>query len=54
MDSAKKPMWLEWSNPDPFACFNNQEICAVIYKIGDDLRQDMITLEVTMVYKFGF
>jgi len=44
LDSAKKPLWLVWRNPDELAEKLN-EYNAIIFKNGDDLRQDMLTLQ---------
>ncbi|VDI43654.1 phosphatidylinositol 3-kinase [Mytilus galloprovincialis] len=44
MDSKKKPFWLEWTNDDE----KGQNI-QLIYKCGDDLRQDMLTLQILEV-----
>ncbi len=44
MDSAKKPLWLVWKNPDELAD-KLHECNAIIFKNGDDLRQDMLTLQ---------
>jgi len=40
MDSKMKPLWLLFENADP-----NGENMFVIFKAGDDLRQDMLTLQ---------
>ncbi|XP_033763399.1 phosphatidylinositol 4,5-bisphosphate 3-kinase catalytic subunit beta isoform-like [Pecten maximus] len=40
MDSKKKPLWLHWTNTDE----RGQDIL-IMYKNGDDLRQDMLTLQ---------
>ena len=40
MDSAKKPLWLVWLNPDPLAAnkLEGHEKNGIIFKNGDDLR----------------
>ena len=39
MDSAKKPLWLVWLNPDPLADkLKGHEKNSIIFKNGDDLR----------------
>ena len=41
MDSKKVPLWLVFANADPKAAPKT-----VIMKCGDDLRQDMLTLQI--------
>lgn len=44
MASKKKPLWLEFKCADPTALSN--ETIGIIFKHGDDLRQDMLILQV--------
>ncbi|XP_059138757.1 phosphatidylinositol 4,5-bisphosphate 3-kinase catalytic subunit delta isoform-like [Physella acuta] len=44
MNSKKRPLWLVWSNAD-----NIGPDIQIIYKNGDDLRQDMLTLQILQV-----
>ncbi|XP_065178574.1 phosphatidylinositol 4,5-bisphosphate 3-kinase catalytic subunit gamma isoform-like isoform X2 [Sycon ciliatum] len=43
MDSKKVPLWLEFANKDPTTVIPAP--VKVIFKQGDDLRQDMLTLQ---------
>ncbi|CAH8438077.1 unnamed protein product [Schistosoma turkestanicum] len=42
--SKKRPLWLVWTNPDRLAEFHHKNY-QLIFKHGDDLRQDMLTLQ---------
>ncbi|PIK49264.1 putative phosphatidylinositol 4,5-bisphosphate 3-kinase catalytic subunit alpha isoform [Apostichopus japonicus] len=44
MSSAKRPLWLVWENHDVMAKAMFKDM-KVIFKRGDDLRQDMLTLQ---------
>lgn len=44
MDSKMRPLWVVFENADKYA----DEVC-VIFKNGDDLRQDMLTLQMLRV-----
>ena len=44
MGSAQRPLWLEFQNADPHG-----EPLAVILKTGDDLRQDILTLQMLKI-----
>lgn len=41
MKSKKRPLWLVWTNTD---CEDSE--ISLLYKNGDDLRQDMLTLQI--------
>ncbi|KAH9490074.1 Phosphatidylinositol 4,5-bisphosphate 3-kinase catalytic subunit alpha isoform [Bulinus truncatus] len=43
--SKKLPLWLVWTNPDAMADIGDR-FYRVMFKNGDDLRQDMLTLQV--------
>ena len=44
MDSKKVPLWLVFANADPFG-----DKHTVMYKSGDDLRQDALTLQIIRI-----
>lgn len=48
MASKKKPLWLNFTNPDPLAdiWFTDYKL---MFKNGDDLRQDMLTVQLIRV-----
>eukprot|EP01083_Nonionella_stella_P246619 855984_1 len=41
MGSAQAPLWLEFENSDKYAIHTTK----VLFKCGDDLRQDLLTLQ---------
>ncbi|XP_076472757.1 phosphatidylinositol 4,5-bisphosphate 3-kinase catalytic subunit alpha isoform-like [Babylonia areolata] len=45
MTSKKLPLWLVWDNPDSMADIGECQYF-IMFKNGDDLRQDMLTLQV--------
>ncbi|XP_069182358.1 phosphatidylinositol 4,5-bisphosphate 3-kinase catalytic subunit alpha isoform isoform X2 [Procambarus clarkii] len=45
LDSARHPLYLAWDNPEPMAPIYSVSH-GIIFKSGDDLRQDMLMLQV--------
>ncbi|OON15239.1 phosphoinositide 3-kinase family, accessory domain protein, partial [Opisthorchis viverrini] len=46
--SKKRPLWLVWTNPDRLAIHHLSQY-QLIFKHGDDLRQDILTLQLLRV-----
>lgn len=44
MASKKKPLWLQFKRADPTTL--SKDPIGIIFKDGDDLRQDMLILQV--------
>lgn len=44
LDSKKLPLWLVWKNAENIAPYK-----MVIFKVGDDLRQDVFTLQMIKI-----
>lgn len=48
MASKKKPLWLQFKRADPTTL--SSDTIGIIFKDGDDLRQDMLILQVTVTW----
>ncbi|VDN18311.1 unnamed protein product, partial [Dibothriocephalus latus] len=46
--SKKRPLWIVWTNPDTLAAHHHKKH-QLLFKHGDDLRQDMLTLQLLKV-----
>uniref|UniRef100_A0A0V0JBT1 Phosphatidylinositol 4,5-bisphosphate 3-kinase catalytic subunit alpha isoform n=1 Tax=Schistocephalus solidus TaxID=70667 RepID=A0A0V0JBT1_SCHSO len=46
--SKKRPLWIVWTNPDILGAHHNKKH-QLLFKNGDDLRQDMLTLQLLKV-----
>jgi phosphatidylinositol-4,5-bisphosphate 3-kinase len=49
MHSKKRPLWLTFKNANPQA-----KAHVVLYKSGDDLRQDLLTLQVMILASYKY
>ncbi|VUZ43640.1 unnamed protein product, partial [Hymenolepis diminuta] len=46
--SKKRPLWIVWANPDNLG-IHHHKLHQLLFKHGDDLRQDMLTLQLLRV-----
>lgn len=51
MASKKKPLWLQFKRADPTTL--SKDPIGIIFKDGDDLRQDMLILQVSSSTAFN-